>query len=280
MKKKLVLLSILVTGIIGVTSAANVQAKTLNVSNISVDIPDEWTETKNEIDDDTAIVEYDTGKSTLNVYSVAYDESISELSYILIDSLKSGFEKRDGYSEIYYADNVDVDGKTAHMTSALIKSDILLLFAFDSGKSTINICEIVSSKNYSDEIFDDFEKVLESIDIDPEESGNASNNSTASEIADITLGMKNALSKANRYLELMSFSYSGLIDQLEYAGFTKEEATYAADNCGADWNEQAAKKAKSYLEISAMSRSRLIEQLEYTGFTTEQAEYGAAAVGY
>ena len=53
----------------------------------------------------------------------------------------------------------------------------------------------------------------------------------------------------------------------------------AADACGADWNEQAAKKAESYLSFTDMSRSRLIDQLEYEGFTSEQAAYGADAVG-
>ena len=55
---------------------------------------------------------------------------------------------------------------------------------------------------------------------------------------------------------------------------------YAVDNCGADWNEQAAKKAKDYMDIFSFSKEELIKQLEYEGFTYEQAVYGAAAVGY
>lgn len=51
-------------------------------------------------------------------------------------------------------------------------------------------------------------------------------------------------------------------------------------NCGADWNEQAAKKAKSYLEFTSFSRSGLIDQLLYDGFTQEQAEYGVTQNGY
>lgn len=96
----------------------------------------------------------------------------------------------------------------------------------------------------------------------------------------LTMGQKNALSKAQDYLDFSAFSYTGLISQLEYEGFTTEEATYAADHCGADWNEQAAKKAKSYIEFSSFSRQGLIDQLIYEGFTSEQAEYGATAVGY
>ena len=73
----------------------------------------------------------------------------------------------------------------------------------------------------------------------------------------------------------MAFSYSGLIEQLEYEGYSTEEATYAVDNCGADWKEQAAKKAEEYLNSMSFSKSGLIEQLEYEGFTHDQAAYGA-----
>ena len=95
-----------------------------------------------------------------------------------------------------------------------------------------------------------------------------------------TMGEKNALGKALSYLSLMPFSYSGLIEQLEFEGYTHEEAVYGADNCEADWNEQAALKAQSYLDIMQFSREGLIEQLEFEGFTKEQAEYGVEAVGY
>ena len=94
-----------------------------------------------------------------------------------------------------------------------------------------------------------------------------------------TVGEKNALRKAHDYLNYTAFSYTGLIGQLEYEGFTTEQATHAADNCGADWNEQAAKKAKEYLDYSSFSRSGLIDQLKYEGFTAEQAEYGVTQNG-
>jgi len=95
-----------------------------------------------------------------------------------------------------------------------------------------------------------------------------------------TMGEKNALSKALSYLDVMAFSYTGLIKQLEYEGYSHEEAKYGADNCGADWNEQAALKAQTYLDVMAFSRQGLIGQLIYEGFTQSQAEYGVNAVGY
>lgn len=95
-----------------------------------------------------------------------------------------------------------------------------------------------------------------------------------------TVEESNALGMAKTYLGTMAFSYSGLIRQLEYEGYSAESATYAVDNCGADWNEQAALAAENYLNTMAFSRSGLIEQLKYEGYTDEQAEYGASAVGY
>lgn len=97
---------------------------------------------------------------------------------------------------------------------------------------------------------------------------------------DMTMSQKNALDRANSYLKHSDFSYAGLIEQLEYEGFPTEDATYAADNCGADWNKQAAKRAQSYLDHSSFSRSGLIDQLIHEGFTAGQAEYGVTAVGY
>ncbi|MBT4604750.1 DUF4190 domain-containing protein [archaeon] len=89
-----------------------------------------------------------------------------------------------------------------------------------------------------------------------------------------TIGEQNALKKAKSYLRSSSFSYNGLIDQLEFSGFTPEEAEYGVDNSGADWNEQAVSKAESYLRSSSFSYNGLIDQLEFSGFTPEEAEYG------
>lgn len=96
----------------------------------------------------------------------------------------------------------------------------------------------------------------------------------------VTLGEKNALSMAKEYISSMPFSYTGLISQLEFEGFTNEEAVYGVDNCGADWYEQAVKMAKEYLETMSFSRSGLIEQLEFEGFSYDEAVYGVDQNGY
>lgn len=59
----------------------------------------------------------------------------------------------------------------------------------------------------------------------------------------ITAGQWNAHSSAKAYIRSSTFSRNGLIEQLEYEQYSYEVAVYGADNCGADWNEQAAKTA-------------------------------------
>lgn len=121
------------------------------------------------------------------------------------------------------------------------------------------------------------ENEIENTDNTYPESDKSKENSPS---ANVNLEQKNALAKGKDYLDFSAFSYTGLISQLEYEGFSTESATYAADNCGADWNEQAAKKAQDYLDFSSFSRQGLIDQLLFEGFTQEQAEYGASSVGY
>ena len=94
-----------------------------------------------------------------------------------------------------------------------------------------------------------------------------------------SLSQQNALSTAMSYLDYTAFSHDGLVDQLEFEGYSTKDATWAADNCGANWNDQALSCALDYLDYTAFSYRGLIDQLEYEGFTTDQATYGADNCG-
>jgi len=91
----------------------------------------------------------------------------------------------------------------------------------------------------------------------------------------IPIGERNALVTAKRYVTNNAFSYKGLVQQLEYEGYTLTQSKYGADNCGADWYDQSLKSAKRYVTNNAFSYKGLIEQLEYEEFTSEQAKHGA-----
>ncbi|TFD09345.1 Ltp family lipoprotein [Cryobacterium sp. TMT1-66-1] len=101
----------------------------------------------------------------------------------------------------------------------------------------------------------------------------------AEEAARGTVSQQNALRSGASYLDYSAFSRSGLVGQLEFEGFSTEDATWAVDRVIVDWNVQAAASAKSYLEYTSFSRSGLVDQLVFEGFTAEQAEYGVSQTG-
>ncbi len=86
-----------------------------------------------------------------------------------------------------------------------------------------------------------------------------------------TMSQENALRSARNYLITMPFSEKGLIKQLKFEGYNKEDAIYGVQNSGANWNEQAAKASEMYLDTQAFSRKGLIEQLIFEGYTQEEA---------
>ena len=187
------------------------------------------------------------------------------------------------WSVSYYGETLDIDDKNVRIFGTYLGfSDVFNLPSMavgieDDNKYDKARIEIKENGNYTEvwNWYDNYIKI--------ELEGTGLTDDSEQEIQDIpelTIGQSNALESAQLYLETMPFSYNGLIEQLEYEGYSTEDATYATDNCGADWNEQAVKSAKSYLDIMPFSKEELISQLEYEGFTTEQAVYGVEQNGY
>ena len=96
---------------------------------------------------------------------------------------------------------------------------------------------------------------------------------------ELTVAQQQAVTMAGDYLDYSGFSRTGLIEQLEFEGFSNSDAEFAVDYVDPDWMEQAVRVAQNYLDYTSFSRQGLIDQLEYEGFTTEQAEHGADEVG-
>ncbi len=95
----------------------------------------------------------------------------------------------------------------------------------------------------------------------------------------LTVSQENALGSAEDYLSYSAFSRSGLIEQLEYEGYSKKDATFAVDNVEVDWNEQAAKSAEQYLEYSNFpERPDRATQVRGASPTSRRV-YGADSVG-
>lgn len=98
----------------------------------------------------------------------------------------------------------------------------------------------------------------------------------------LTTVQSRAVSTARGYLGFMPFSRAGLIDQLEFEGFSSATSRIAVDYVNPSWAFQAAESAEGYIDTfgwSHWTRSSLYGQLRYEGFTSAQANYALDAVG-
>ena len=76
-------------------------------------------------------------------------------------------------------------------------------------------------------------------------------------------------------------SKDGIIDQLIYDGCEEDDAAFAANHCGADWNEQADRFVKEFFLEYGYDREELIDKLITNAkFTQKQAEYAADQNGW
>ena len=219
------------------------------------------------------------GSGSLSIYNT-YDEYLDDeygndafQSYDMKEENASvGLLNEDVYTD--FVSNVKLeDGQCIYIEDGL-KINVL----GNAENDSLLEDKTTNEKQIEDKVEKEAEAQADNTEENTDDEENGENEEEAGD--DVTLGKRNALKSAEKYLRFSTFSYEGLIGQLEYEKYSHDEAVYAADNCGADWNDQAVKKAKSYIELSSFSKDSLIEQLEYEGFTHEQAVYGAEQNGY
>ncbi len=203
--------------------------------------------------------EYEVVSEYANV-ELEQDKELNYLIRICVDSLQN------------IAEFAELEEKTQERFGPVLRAEIRVY------ESVVDVLE----EQYKD--IDDFELKDDGTSDDESEqsttAGEGSKNEKAAsksqdEPKTVTRGMSNALESAKSYLKYTSFSYDGLIEMLEFEGYTEEEAKYGVDHCGADWNEQALKSGENYLKYTSFSYKGLVEMLEFEGFTNEQAKYAA-----
>lgn len=106
-----------------------------------------------------------------------------------------------------------------------------------------------------------------------DESGDSSGTSE-------TTSQANAKRLASDYIRLMPFSRKGLINQLEFEGFSTSDAEYGVDATGTNWRNQAVKMAANYLDLMAFSKQSLIDQLVFEGFSEADSTYAVEQNGF
>lgn len=66
----------------------------------------------------------------------------------------------------------------------------------------------------------------------PSSSSTPATDTSSSSVTSATAGQEQAAKMAQSYLDTMAFSRSGLIEQLEYEGFTRQQAEYGVRTAG------------------------------------------------
>ena len=89
----------------------------------------------------------------------------------------------------------------------------------------------------------------------------------------------NALNAAVSLLNAMPYSYGSLINQLILDGYSENAAVYAANNCRANWYEQAVLMAEYYLQNAVLDYDDLYQQLSFDQFSPDEIEYALDALG-
>ena len=292
------------------TAATAPDMRVYELNGVEYKIPMEWETYEN----DGTYYYYPEGSSDAQtaMVMVKYSPMDGAMNYSnvseMMDGYAEGVGEADGASNLLKAsypewdDNavkvtydLDIDSVSCHVSlyAAPVLYDGIFSISLSGGDKYQSIYDLIlenvkfpsrsdavlDKSDDLDDLYDEDDEEGDDYDYDWDDDDSSASTSSVTyssgQNENLSTERASALQKAHDYLNYSAFSRTGLIEQLEYEGFSKDDATYAVDNCGADWKKQAVLKAKQYRGYSAFSHKGLVEQLEYEGFTHEQAEYGA-----
>ena len=206
-------------------------------------------------------------------------QSFSTSEQNAIDSAES-YLRVSAFSKAGLIDQLEFEGySNADATLAVNNIDVDWFEQAAKSAESYLIVSCFSRQGLIDQLlFEEFTQ--EEAEYGVDQSGLGSSGSSSSSGEGTSVSQQNAVESAESYLGVSAFSKAGLVEQLEFEGYSNADATYAVNNISVDWFEQAAKSAESYLNVSSFSRQGLIDQLLFEEFTREEAEYGVNAVGF
>ena len=94
----------------------------------------------------------------------------------------------------------------------------------------------------------------------------------------LTFRQETALAAARYRIGSGGLSKRALIQHMTAGGSSRADATFAANNVGADWKKEAVEQARDRLDALAYPKRSLREHLEADGFTRAQAKHAVNKV--
>lgn len=233
--------------------------KNYTLGNMSYKVPDTWKYS----DYDDGNYHYDSKNNLLTVYVSECDEEINEE---FSDGFINGLVNADGMSNateiskdftyicseeaLHYIYTCEVSNNDMYMNVyAFSKDGYLYGFLFGSfGNKQSNEFNITEKDIINSIRFDIVSKYTKPTSEEPttaepttqkptEKPTEKPKEKTTEKVTEkpvdtISVSKANALKSAKSYLEYSAFSYNGLIEQLEYEGFTHEQAVYGVEQNG------------------------------------------------
>lgn len=133
---------------------------------------------------------------------------------------------------------IETDKRVSYIIILLDEGNTFEFNEFDSvtGKAKADRDPLIYVKDESSEFIDENKTEITKNNEEKKDNNNSkdTNNSgytkpsLSTDSGNVSSGKRNALERALEYLDYTSFSYSGLIDQLEFEGFTPSQAEYGA----------------------------------------------------
>lgn len=215
--------------------SANIEKKlngTAEKDGVSFSISKEWT---NELDKEYGgITPCSTNKITVTTFTNGESKSLESIK-------DAGAGILGEVSEYNLDSSFDISGGTEVRVYTMNQSNLYTVALGNNENAGAGFLIFFNrgTANNMGELNDEaMEFILNSIAFDPSQatpfisSAEKNENQPSSTQASPTVSQSNAVKKAKSYLRSSSFSRSGLIEQLEYEGFTSEQAAHGANSVG------------------------------------------------
>lgn len=199
----------------------------------------------------------------------------------LITDLKTKLAEIYGSNKSYHISNIDLENIVTINYINYKNEEYVQKYQFWDTNRMVTIADnqyedakLMGLYNTNIDFDDTVDYICARIEADMTENG-LNSNRYPTHGAYIEPGKNGALALARRHLSWTPYSYDNLLEKLEISEqYSHEDAVYAVDNCGADWNEQALKCIENYLSFDAHSYDKVFEILTLVEkFTNEQAIY-------
>lgn len=272
-------------------SANNTElSKTFEIGDLKLLIPESSIESTEDVaEGKMSLITFDDSSMIQIIgFDLSAEYDLSDLSNdeldLVLNTYAEAFVTADGWEAKNNLEPITIKNVAALKQEALNSSVVeTTLYHFIYGEFVYSVAFCGMSFADASTAYDMQQDIIDTFEFGEISSSNSSDENKAPNNSSVdgntTLGQRNALESAKTYIDIMAFSYDGLIEQLEYEQYSHEEAVYGADNCGANWNNEALESAENYVDIMDFSYSGLIDQLVYEGFTSDQASYGADNCG-